>query len=79
MDLMIINQGWTDNLGDRAIAEVMQRELNKFEPFTVPFAPNQAVSTKGIGKVIALFNLDRINKKEFSKFISGLKKNLKWL
>lgn len=39
MSALLINQGWTDNLGDIAIGEVMERALAEFSPITVEFAP----------------------------------------
>lgn len=72
MSILIINQGWTDNLGDKAIAEVLENALKGLSPLTVPFAPNLAADCSGIGKIIALYHLDRINRKDFTRYISEL-------
>ena len=59
MSVLLINQGWTDNLGDIAIGEVMERELAEFSPITVEFAPIVMKKTKGVlPKIIGLYSLD---------------------
>lgn len=59
MSVLLINQGWTDNLGDIAIGEVMERELEEFSPITVEFAPIVMKKTKGVlPKILGLYSLD---------------------
>lgn len=59
MSVLLINQGWTDNLGDIAIGEVMERELAEFSPITVEFAPIVMKKTKGVlSKILGLYSLD---------------------
>ena len=59
MSVLLINQGWTDNLGDIAIGEVMERELAEFSPITVEFAPIVMKKTKGVlPKILWLYYLD---------------------
>ena len=39
MGVIIINQGWTDNLGDVAIGKTLKKELKDFHPLELQFAP----------------------------------------
>ena len=39
MAVIIINQGWTDNLGDVAIGKTLKKELEEFHPIELQFAP----------------------------------------
>ena len=39
MGIIIINQGWTDNLGDVAIGKTLKKELKGFHPIELQFAP----------------------------------------
>ena len=56
MSVLLINQGRTDNLGDIAIGEVMERE---FSPITVEFARIVMKKTKGVlSKILGLYSLD---------------------
>lgn len=72
MGILIINQGWTDNLGDQAIKKVLEERLKQYNPVTIPFAPNLATNCSGIGKIIALYHLDRKNRMDFTRYISKL-------
>ena len=42
MGVIIINQGWTDNLGDVAIGKTLKKELKDFHPLELQFAPIMA-------------------------------------
>lgn len=74
MSVLLINQGWTDNLGDIAIKEVMEYYFHKLSPVTLPFAPNVANRDGNdvIGKIISLYNLDKVNRDTFSQYLDSL-------
>lgn len=77
MKILIINQGWTDNLGDNAIAEVLEIALKSYSVKTVPFAAQRPNKRSGIGKLLSLYELDRANKKQFTEMVSLEQLNLK--
>lgn len=59
MGIIIINQEWTDNLGDVAIGKILESELKEFHPITLQFAPIIAKPTHtSISKVLELIKLD---------------------
>ena len=49
MGVIIINQGWTDNLGDVAIGKTLKKELKDFHPFELQFAPIMAKPAQTTG------------------------------
>ena len=59
MSILVINQAWTDNLGDIAIGEVLLRELSSMDPIAIPFAPITAKVSGGVlSKILNLYRLD---------------------
>ena len=59
MGVIIINQGWTDNLGDVAIGKTLKKELKDFHPFELQFAPIMAKPAQTTAsKILELIKLD---------------------
>ena len=60
MGVIIINQGWTDNLGDVAIGKTLKKELKDFHPLELQFAPTMAKPAQTTAsKILELIKLDR--------------------
>lgn len=59
MAVIIINQGWTDNLGDVAIGKTLKKELEEFHPIELQFAPIVAKPVQtAASKILELIKLD---------------------
>ena len=59
MGVIIINQGWTDNLGDVAIGKTLKKELKDFHPLELQFAPIMAKPAQTTAsKILELIKLD---------------------
>ena len=59
MGIVIINQGWTDNLGDVAIGKTLKKELKDFHPIELQFAPIVAKPAQtAASKIFELVKLD---------------------
>ena len=57
--VIIINQGWTDNLGDVAIGKTLKKELKDFHPLELQFAPIMAKPAQTTAsKILELIKLD---------------------
>lgn len=59
MSVLLINQGWTDNLGDAAINEILEKSLSEFDPISIPYAPITAqVTHAALRKICNLYKMD---------------------
>lgn len=57
--VIIINQGWTDNLGDIAIGKTLEKELEEFHSIEIQFAPIMAKPAQTtFSKIFELIKLD---------------------
>ncbi len=78
MSVLIINQGWTDNLGDIAIGEVLEKQMESFQPILIPFAPIEMATTGGpVRKILRLYQLDYRYKKNISATLDTINTPIK--
>lgn len=49
MAVIIINQGWTDNLGDVAIGKTLKKELEEFHPIELQVCSNCSKASTDCG------------------------------
>ena len=81
MGVIIINQGWTDNLGDVAIGKTLKKELKDFHPLELQFAPIMAKPAQTTAsKILELIKLDcryrRWIKKQLNEISEPIQKDL---
>lgn len=73
MGIVIINQGWTDNLGDVAIGKTLKKELKDFHPIELQFAPLVAKPAQtAASKIFELVKLDFRYRKWIKKQLNGI-------
>ena len=73
MGIVIINQGWTDNLGDVAIGKTLKKELKDFHPIELQFAPIVAKPAQTAAlKIFELVKLDFRYRKWIKKQLNGI-------
>ena len=73
MGIVIINQGWTDNLGDVAIGKTLKKELKDFHPIELQFAPIVAKPAQtAASKIFELVKLDFRYRKWIKKQLNGI-------
>lgn len=73
MGIIIINQGWTDNLGDVAIGKTLKKELKDFHPIELQLAPIVAKPAQtAASKIFELVKLDFRYRKWIKKQLNGI-------
>ena len=73
MGIVIINQGWTDNLGDVAIGKTLKKELKDFHPIELHFATSGAKPAQtAASKIFELVKLDFRYRKWIKKQLNGI-------